>query len=95
MNNRLSIVCGTCKQRIVLRVGVGSQIKQNIAVQCPNCKQKIALELILDKQNHKNSQYNLLENCSYAPETNESIAINLHTELVYPKEFINEKIFMC
>ena len=94
MNNRLSIACDTCKQRIVLRIGVGSQIEQSIAVQCPNCKQKIALELIFDKQNHKNSKYNLLENCSYIAETDDSIAINLHTELVYPKEFIHEKIFM-
>lgn len=93
MNNRIPIVCNTCNQGIALRIGVGSQNKQNIAIQCPTCKQKISLELIFNKRDYK-TNYNLLENCSFTDETDDFIAINIHTELVYPKEFINEKIFM-
>ena len=95
MNNRLAISCDTCSQGVVLRIGLGTQGIQIIAIQCPECKQKIALELLIDKSTTPyKTEYNILENCTFTTEKDSFIAINLHTEMVYPKELIHEKVLM-
>jgi len=95
MNHRLSICCDTCNQGIALRLGLGTQKKQIVAFQCPKCKQKIALEMTIDKSKMLyQPEYKILENCTFTAEKDSFIAINLHTEMVYPKELINEKVIM-
>lgn len=95
MNNRLAISCATCNQGIVLRIGLGTQKIQSIAIQCPECHQKIAIELSINKSSIPyQPKYNILENCTFTTEEDSFIAINLHTEMVYPKELINEKVLM-
>ncbi len=95
MNNRLAISCATCNQGIVLRIGLGTQKIQIIAIQCPECHQKIAIELSINKSSIPyQPKYNILENCTFTTEEDSFIAINLHTEMVYPKELINEKVLM-
>lgn len=93
MNRRISMRCATCNQGIILRLGVGSQIKQVVAFQCPSCKLKISFTLNLDKttkQYTPSDKFNFFE----CREEEDFIAINLHTELIYPKEFIHEKFMM-
>lgn len=89
MNIRLALKCSTCQQGIVLRLGVGAQVSQNIAFQCPNCKQKIAFK-------HSSEVGNFdIENLTFVDKEEEDfIAINMHPELIYPKKYINEKTML-
>ncbi len=103
MTQRISVICDTCTQGIVFRIGIGGEAVQLFSVACPQCKQKIGLELLLNKKPTsfegmpmKHFQATIQEyiNCSVEKETNQFIAINLHAELVYPKEFIHEKLML-
>lgn len=104
MTQRISVKCDTCEQGIVFRIGVGGEDIQLFSVACPKCKQKIELELILDRQNptvvpgipmaHYGGKISKYFNCSQVKEKEEFIAINLHAEMVYPKEFIHEKLII-
>lgn len=102
MTKRISVKCSTCQQGIIFRVGIGGEKFQFFSIACPSCKQKIGLELKLNgffRQEgipiiHKDANVEKLINCTFEIESDEFIAINLHAELVYPKEFINEKVMI-
>ena len=94
MNHRQPILCSTCNQGIVLRIGLGTQFIQNISIQCPKCKQKISLVLKYNRQQKMLEDIENLINCIFTEEEDDFIAVNLHTELIYPKEYINEKKIM-
>lgn len=94
MNHRVPISCSTCKQGIVMRVGVGTQMIQHFAIQCPNCHQKISFDLLYDKNKRMATGVKNLFNCEFAKEADDFIAINLHAEMIYPKKYINEKTLM-
>ena len=95
MTIRYPIECTTCQQGITLRISLGTQKKQNIAISCPQCKQKISLLLTTDKSS-ENYQPNIeiQENGRCSIENKDFKILNLHTELIYPKHMINESIML-
>lgn len=103
MTQRFPVVCDTCLQGIVFRVGIGGEKIQLFSIACPKCKQKIGLELLL---NNKPSSFEGIPikhfmatvkeyiNCHTEDEKDDFIAINLHAELVYPKKYIHDKLIL-
>lgn len=95
MTNRLEICCDTCKHGITLRIGLGTQKIQNISFQCPKCKQKISIELSIDKSKLPyQPHYRAIENCVFEKGEGVPTLINIHTEMIYPKDLINEETLM-
>ena len=104
MTHRISVLCDTCEQGIIFRVGIGGEKNQLFSISCPKCKQKIGLELILNKKDpiivpginikHFGARVDKYVNCTETEEQDNFIAINLHAELVYPTKYINEKVLL-
>ncbi|HEX5328769.1 hypothetical protein [Sulfuricurvum sp.] len=93
MIKRFPLRCDTCHQGIILRIGMGMQKFQTISIQCPECHQKISFEIEVEKENNRviNTSINKPINFTFTQEGEDFIAINLHTEMVYPKQYIHEK----
>lgn len=100
MTIREKLECTICEQKYLLRISLGHSEMQSHTFECKECGTDITVDVIIDFEKF-NSHTKYKENCIktnfnddlLGPKNQEYTVVNLHPELLVPKEFVHDPLY--